>query len=200
MEPVFTIPYSEYAVAQQLRSSLPVAHGYSFYAPMSRQEKGVDLILTRRHHRSTSVATIQVKSSRTYSPRNLSEDSKEYRYNTWFNNFDVPAQADFIVLIALYPPDETRNSRRLGSWWAPVTLLFSHTEMSEFLSTVRTVGGKRDKMFGFGFNDARQIFQTRGDQFRRRLDYSSYLLDRRISDVQQFLAAPPKTRLTLPAV
>jgi hypothetical protein len=142
------------------------------------------------------VATIQVKSSRTYSPRAASDDSKAFRYNTWFNNFDVPAQADFIILIALYPPEETRNSRRLNSWWAPVTLLFSHAEMRRFLRTVRTVAGGRDRMFGFGFDNPRHIFQTRGDQYRRKREYSDHLLKERVSDLRRFLTSSRETRLT----
>lgn len=196
MEPVFTIPYSEYAVAQQIRSHLSVSKGYSLYAPMSRQEKGVDLILTRRNGRKSSVATFQIKSSRTYSPRIVRDESKAFRYHTWFNNFEVPPQADFVVLIALYPPEETRNSRRLSSWWAPVILLFSHAEMRRFLRSVRTVAGARDRMFGFGFNDPNRIYQTRGDQYRRKKEFSAYLLQNRISDVQRFLTTSRETRLT----
>jgi hypothetical protein len=50
MEPVFTIPYSKYAVAQQIRSHFPLSDGYSLYAPMSRQEKGVDLITNQGNY------------------------------------------------------------------------------------------------------------------------------------------------------
>jgi hypothetical protein len=33
MEPVFTLPYSEFCVAQQLSRLFPSAKGYSLYAP-----------------------------------------------------------------------------------------------------------------------------------------------------------------------
>jgi hypothetical protein len=48
MEPIFSLPYSEFCVAQQLARLLPAAEGYSLYAPVSRQQKGVDLLIARR--------------------------------------------------------------------------------------------------------------------------------------------------------
>ncbi len=188
MEPVFTLPYSEYSVAQKLASLLPVSEGYSLFAPLSRQEKGVDLIITRRRGRVTRAASIQVKASRTYSARARSERSLRFHYYTWFSNFELPGQADFVALVAIYPTDDARRSRARASWWAPVVLLFTHSEMRRFLRSVRTRGGARDRMFGFGFNDETAIFQTRGDQRGRRLDFSDYLLDVKIRSLQQFLA------------
>jgi hypothetical protein len=65
MEPIFSLPYSEFCVAQQLASHFPAGQGYSLYAPISRQQPGVDLMLARRRGRRMQVACIQVKSSRT---------------------------------------------------------------------------------------------------------------------------------------
>ena len=48
MEPIITLPYSEWLVAEHLMKTFPIREGYSLYAPLSRQEKGVDLILSRR--------------------------------------------------------------------------------------------------------------------------------------------------------
>ncbi len=66
MEPVFTLPYPEFCVAQRLHKLFPTAEGYSLFVPLSRQEKGVDLMLAHRGGRTRAV-TIQIKSSRTYS-------------------------------------------------------------------------------------------------------------------------------------
>lgn len=199
MEPVFTLPFSEYAVAQQLHRLFPPSSGYSLFAPLSRQEKGVDLVITRRRRRTTRAASIQVKASRTYSRRVVTERSGRFRYDTWFNNFELPGEADFVALVALYPPDETRNSRRRGSWWAPVVLLFTHAEMRRFLRRVRTVTGTRDRMFGFGFTEANEIFQTRGDQHRRRRDFSQHLLDRQVPVLRRFLAGRRAGRISAAA-
>ncbi len=190
MDPIFTLHYSEYCVAQQLSALLPAKHNYSIYALLSRQEKGVDLVLTRRSAGVSRAATIQVKSSRTYSRKSQTDRTlRPFRYYTWFNNFEVPPQADFIFLTALYPPEETRASRRIASWWAPVILVFSQREMRSFLRGVTTKSGKRDPMFGFGFNDGLRVVQTRGDQYRRYRDFSAHLLRRKVRDIRVFLRA-----------
>jgi hypothetical protein len=61
--------------------------------------------------------------------------------------------------------------------------------MRRFLSSVRTVGGKRDHMFGFGFNQAGEALQTRGDSKRRYRDFSTYLLRRRLAKLSRFLSS-----------
>lgn len=200
MDPVFTLPYSEYAVAQQLQRQLPNSQGYSLFAPLSRQEKGVDLILTRRRGRVTRAASLQVKASRTYSPSARTQRSKAFRFSTWFNNFELPGEADFVALVAIYPTDEARSSRHRGSWWAPVIMVFTHAEMRRFLRSVRTVGGMRDRMFGFGFNEPSRIYQTRGDQRRRQRDYSPFLLENRVHALQRFLSGSRAGRISAPAL
>ena len=41
---------------------------------------------------------------------------------------------------------------------------------------------REDKMFGFGFDDARNIFQTRGYPANR--DMSQYLIENRIDEIK----------------
>jgi len=138
------------------------------------------------------VACIQVKSSRTYSPRTVPTartTRPTFRYYTWFNNFDVPPQADFFCLVALYPAVDAAQKRELGSWWVPQILLFSQAEMRRFLRGVRTVAGKPDRMFGVGFNDPSEAVQTRGDSKRRYRDFSDHLLSKSLSGLRKFLAA-----------
>jgi hypothetical protein len=190
MEPIFTLPYPEFCVAQQLARWLPAAQGYSLYAPVSRQQPGVDLVLARRRNSKVAVACIQVKSSRTYSKRTpaTARTKRSFRYDTWFNNFDCPPQADFFCLVALYPAVDAAQKRELGSWWVPQTLLFSQAEMRRFLRNVRTVAGTSDRMFGFGFNDPREAVQTRGDSARRYRDFSNHLLPGSLSRLRKFLS------------
>ena len=190
MEPVFSLPYSEFCVAQQLSRLLPSAKGYSLYAPVSRQQPGVDLVIARRRGRRVRVACIQVKSSRTYSrPTATTRTKKPFRYYTWFNNFNCPPEADFFCLVTLYPAVDAAQKRELGTWWAPQVLLFSQSEMRRFLRQVRTVGGRRDRMFGFGFDRPERAFQTRGDSARRFRDFSDHLLPRRLGKLRRFLSA-----------
>jgi hypothetical protein len=190
MEPIFSLPYSEFCVAQQLARLLPSRKGYSLYAPVSRQQQGVDLLLARRRGRRVRVACVQVKSSRTYSRRTVTVRARRpFRYYTWFNNFDCPPEADFFCLVALYPAVDAAQKRELGTWWAPHILLFSQSEMRRFLHRVRTVRGKRDRMFGFGFDRPDHAFQTRGDSARRFSDFSKYLLPRRLGMLRRFVSA-----------
>lgn len=190
MEPVFSLPYPEFCVAQRLHRLLPPAAGYAIFVPVSRQQPGVDLIVVRRRRDNTTAATIQVKSSRTYSrPGNSIRTATRFRYETWFNTFACPEQADFFCLVALYPAIDARQRRELGTWWAPQILLFSKAEMRKFLANVKTVGGKRDPMFGFGFDDPGTTYQTRGDRLRRFLDFSDHILERRTSHLRRFLEA-----------
>src|SRR4051794_6808051 len=102
MEPVFTIPYPEFAVASQLSRHLPSSKNYSMFVPASRQQKGVDLMVTHREGRVTRAMSVQVKSSRTY----CKERAGRLRYDTWYSNFEAPPEADFVFLIALYPKDD----------------------------------------------------------------------------------------------
>jgi hypothetical protein len=188
MEPIFTLPYSEYVVAQRLAKELPSARGFSLHAPLSRQEKGVDLVVTLRTGGLTRAATLQVKASRTYSPqRPSSRAAHSYAFDTLFNVFDVPEQADFVILVAVYPAEVARESRARASWWAPLIMLFTQAEMRDFLASVRTKAGQPDRMFGFGFDDEAAVFQTRGDEQRLCKPFSTHLLANRAKDLRAFL-------------
>jgi hypothetical protein len=192
MEPIFTIPYAEFAVAQRLQQLLPASRGFAVYVPASRQQPAVDLILARRRQGHTAAATIQVKSSRTYSPpTNRVGTATRFRYRTWFNTFECPNEADFFCLVALYPAIDVRQRRELGTWWAPQIMLFSQGEMRKFLAGVETVGGKADKMFGFGFDEPGEAYQTRGDRQRRFREFSGHLLERRVEALVSFLDEYP---------
>src|SRR5262245_34391922 len=106
MDPCFTLPYSEFVVAQRLTHALPAKMGFAVYAPLSRQQPGVDLVVVRRRGRHSWAKTIQVKSSRTYSKRpstrqRRSRALREFRFDTWLKSFDCPPQADFFCIVAL---------------------------------------------------------------------------------------------------
>jgi hypothetical protein len=54
-------------------------------------------------------------------------------------------------------------------------------------------------MFGFGFDNGDSIYQTRGDQRRRRSDFSDYLLDVKIDSLRHFLAGQRAGRVSADA-
>jgi len=187
MEPVFTLQWPEFVVAQRLQSLLPRKDGYSVLIPLSRQEEGIDLAVL---HRSTTgkseTLTIQVKASRTYLPRPPKrKGTVRYQFYTWFNRFDVPDRADYVILFGMYAPDLGKTTRVSAKWYKDCSLVFTRKEMRQFMSDCKTVGGKPDRMFGFGFNDLSNIVLTRGDMNRSGQDFAKYLLEHRITELMK---------------
>lgn len=192
MDPVFTLQWPEFLVADHLRKLLPKQQGYSILVPASRQEKGIDLALLKKHgSRPSRTITLQVKSSRTYGGREPKRaTSTRFAYRTWFRRFPVPDEADFIVLFGLYAPDQGQTKRVTAAWYRDCTLLFTKAEMHVFMANCLTASGKPDRMFGFGFNDPHAVFQTRGDHRRRLTDFSDHLLENRLHLLTDALASP----------
>lgn len=91
--------------------------------------------------------------------------------------------------MALYPAVDAAQKRELGTWWSPLILVFTQREMRTFLGNVRTVSGTPDRMFGFGFNDPSQVYQTRGDSKRLFRDHSKHLLSARAALIRKKLSA-----------
>lgn len=62
MDPVFTLPWTEFSMANALSKSFKKKDGYSLLVPLSREEKGIDLVLLRKDSNGKSKAvTLQVK-------------------------------------------------------------------------------------------------------------------------------------------
>jgi hypothetical protein len=191
MEPVFTLQWPEYLLAQELQKLFPKSKHYAVLVPASRQEKGIDLALVRKRPGSkSSVALLQVKASRTYSPEAPKRKStKRFQFYTWFNRFDPSPDADFFLLLGMYAPDAARTKPVQSSWYKQCTLLFTFAEMRQLMRSCLTVGGKPDRMFGFGFDTDALIVQTRGDKKRKYLDYTDHLLHRRVGMLRSHLDA-----------
>jgi len=140
---------------------------YSFFAPLSRQEKGVDLILYKKN--SQKVATIQVKTSRSYQSDG---NHKIMRYNfLWLNYFNIndEAKADFYVIVGNYfdAPQEILEKKNGLSVKAidykPIILIYSQAEMIEELGKIRQKKiEQHDKFFSFKFRDETDIVLDRG--------------------------------------
>jgi hypothetical protein len=189
MEPILTLPYSEWLVAQQLMLALPTREGFSVYAPLSRQEKGVDLLITKREKGMNRVATLQVKYSRAYE----TPPKSKFRFAIWFRGFRVPEEADFVILAALYPNITGKGGGTQASWWLPLLLVFTREEMSGVISSLRTRSGKPDKMFYFGFDSPEQVVQTRGAPEDR--DCTDFTFANRLPMLRAVLEGDTKTRM-----
>jgi hypothetical protein len=189
MDPVFTLQWPEFILANRLQRLLPKNQGFSVLVPASRQEKGIDLAIIRKGGTGSSrVATVQIKASRTYAQAQPKKTTTErFRFHTWFNRFDVPREADFFLLFGMYAPDASRTKPIGPEWYRDCTLLFTQEEMRAFMSTCLTVGGTPDKMFGFGFSDETRVVQTRGDKDRGLKDFTGWLLNNRVHLLERAL-------------
>jgi hypothetical protein len=188
MDPIFTLQWPEFLLANRLQKLLPKKDGYSILIPTSRQEKGIDLAVLKKGNRQNRVVTLQIKASRTYFGKPPKREStKKFSFYTWFNRFDVPEEADFILLFGMYAPDAGRTKPVTAKWYRDCTLLFTKEEMKQLMQNCLTVGGRPDKMFGFGFDGPSAVFQTRGDKDRSLKPFSDFLLDKRIDLIQEAL-------------
>lgn len=188
MEPVFTLPWPEFYLAERLQVKFPKSRGYSLLIPMSRQEKGYDLALIKCSPRGNRVVTFQIKASRTYiaEPR-VVNNRRRFRYTGFFNCFKVPDQADFILICSMFAPDPLRTRPVTARWYRDCTLLFTRDEMKSFFTKCRTRQGKPESMFYFAFDKPEEVYQTRGIQEGTQQDCSHFLLDRRIGEIQNAL-------------
>lgn len=186
MEPIFTIPYAEFRVASELEKLFPRRQGFSLFVPTSRQEAGVDLILTRRTAGQRRSVAFQVKGSRPYlAGESKRKTSRLFAYDSWFKKFVVPKQAEWFLLIAFYPGQNGAKRGKPESVWKHVTLAFTKAEMRQFIRRVKCRSGKPDRFFGFSFSESARVFQSRGDKDRRFLEFSDKLLVRRRREIRK---------------
>jgi len=192
MDAIFTLPYSEYVVATHLQKLLKKKEGYSVQIPLSRQQKGIDLLVYSAQSRKA--ASIQIKSSRAYRSKAPKRKSKKERFSNalWFRNFDYEkGVADFYILFGLYPKSDIINkrldkSKKTRKWWDYKILIFTDQQMRKFLRSILTKHGKKELFFSFGFNDwSREIFAVRG--FKCPKSYKKYLIENKIATIKEFL-------------
>lgn len=180
MQPIFTMQYGEFAVADFLSKRVK---GVSIFIPTSAQEKGIDLLLYRHDHGRNKLTTVQVKMSRTYYN---DKPNSGYPYYLWFNRFNVQQNANWYFLVGIYArhPDDKLTAKANSSTWDTITLALTNKEMSSFMSKVKQKKdpSKDDRMFGFGFNARKEIFQTRG--VKKERDMSHYLIENRIDEIK----------------
>lgn len=179
MEPIFTMQYGEFAVADYLSKKIKDS---SVFIPTSAQQKGIDMLLYRYVDNHNITNTIQVKMSRTYYKE---RQRKGFTYNLWFNSFDIQENANWYILVGIYARfPQNANARAKSTIWDTIMLAFTNKEMQIFMDSVKQKKDptKDDKMFGFGFDEDKVIYQTRGCS--HPIDVSNYLIDNRLNDIQ----------------
>ena len=90
-----------------------------------------------------------------------------------------------MILFGMYAPELGQTTQVSAAWYKDCSLIFTRAEMREFMVNCKTVSGKPDRMFGFGFNDLSGIVLNRGDMNRSRKDYADYLLERRYKELMK---------------
>src|SRR4051812_10177013 len=150
MDASFTLPYSQFAVADLFIKTFETQNGYSVFAPVSRTEKGIDLVLTRRADAKTHTLTFQIQSSRRYSDaEDKRKKQKRCQHFRWLDRFEVPEQADFVVLFGLYSPDDQSG---IGMCKSHV-MVFSRADMVTLIGGSQTRGG-----IGVAFDSADEAY------------------------------------------
>jgi hypothetical protein len=157
-----------------------------FYRNMVAWSKGVDFLV----HNSTTknILTFQVKSSRAYidNPRILNNGevrTGNYKYYLWLNNFVERYErgnADYYIIYGIYPIYKGKVSEK-NKCWKSIYLCYSEDEIFNFLKRVRSKSGKIQPFFGYGFNNDKQIFATRG----LHEDASQFLLKNKIEEIKK---------------
>jgi len=178
MEPVFTIPYPEFVVADRLRNAFPRKHGYGVFIPASRQQEGFDLMLAKTSGPATRCVTIQVKASRMY-PADP-QKSGRFAYNFWFKRFKPHPSTQLFVFVCPIPHEPKSARARAPSVWKPVLVCLTQPEMDQLLRNARTKTGENDTHFSFGVGTATEVFLTRGSPDAEGVDHSRHLLEGRV--------------------
>lgn len=179
MTPIFTLPFGEYSVADELNKKLK---DVSVFIPISQQEKGIDLVLCSFPEGKKKTLTVQVKQSRTYQRENG-------RYDLFFNSFKVSDRADWFILGGFYPEGDTNVHNFV---WKNVFLAFKNSEMKKFMDELRQRRNpeQKDNFFGFQFDipnkgKVKNIDHTRGAV--EDTPFSKYLLENRIDEIAKAL-------------
>jgi hypothetical protein len=185
MEPVFSLPYSEYESIVQIQRHFKKNDGFSVCIPVSRQQKGIDFIVL--NITNGKVLRFQVKGSRPYTQS--SSDQRKYgafKHTFWFNNFYdryEPDAADVYLLFGLYPAyNVKKNIKSSTTVWKSFVLAFTDAEMEQFLDSIRTKDGRsRDRFFYISLNDLSEVVVTRGRSDRPNICH--HLLTNRVPEL-----------------
>ena len=165
------IDYGEQLVADNLLWILKNKNNefkdYSIYVPISRQQKGIDLILFKNG--CSKVATIQVKSSRSY-VGDKDKDSKERINYLWLNTFSIreEAMADFYIIVGNYYSSKQKLDQNSGCVfnlvdYKSLILVYTADEMKEELIRLKQVKTEsQNRFFSFRFRDETDVELDRG--------------------------------------
>ncbi len=105
------------------------------------------------------INTIQVKMSRAYYNLN-----SKYQSMLWYNRFEPQDNADWFILVGICANCPTDVNASIKAFEGDTIMLaLKNKEMKQFMDEVRlkTDIERKDKMFGFGFNEKYDIMRNK---------------------------------------
>ncbi|MCX6771522.1 MAG: hypothetical protein NTX79_05705 [Candidatus Micrarchaeota archaeon] len=183
MNPIFTLDYSEFAVAEELSKRLQKNDGYRVLMPVNRQNKGFDLVVLNTNNRK--IIKVQVKGGRSYDGTNKPDG----HYWIWHNNFMLEGRdvdADWIIVHATYCYDKLHPKIRGENKvkiWKNLYLFFKKNEMKTILNDFEN---RKRKQYDFKFN-----VDNKGNivyaQTKYNIDLNKHLIDNKIEEFKKEL-------------
>ncbi|MBS1514452.1 MAG: hypothetical protein JSS63_05450 [Bacteroidetes bacterium] len=200
MEPIFTLAFSEYKTALELSKYFKKAEAYSINIPLSRFQKGYDLIIYNSETKKS--ITIQVKASRSYvdtAKRNHRDIDFPIDCHFLFKNFEIKLGAsDYYLLFGIYvkPADNSNIATRVAkNKYSFFYLLFSESQMINFLDSIRKKNSNEpESRFSFALDFEGKIYLRRGSPETK--NYSDFFLKNRIDELKKKLN--PKRKILKP--
>jgi hypothetical protein len=188
VDPIFTLPYSEYVAISTFARMFPKKH-YAILVPTSRQQAGVDFAVMKIGTRK--VLRVQVKSSRAYEERsNSRRKDPAPKMTLWFGNFHKSYRegvADIYLFLGVYPSYSLKKPVSRAAW-RTVLLAMRDSEAGAFLRSIKTSKGRDDRFFYVTFTPPERgsvnaVTLTRGAGARKKASWSRFLLERRRSRI-----------------
>jgi hypothetical protein len=181
VDSLFFLTYPEYVAARELEKRLPKRKGYSVLIPLSRQQKGMDLLLYSL--RTGRAVSVQVKGSRSYRPKKTDPPGgPPYDHRLWFKAFD-PDGADFFALVGVFPKIRNSMSSRktIHNLWSNIFLLLSRNEAKKWMKKIRRRA--KDRFFYVDFDaDLKRVALTHPKELRK--NWTRFLLGDRVTRLE----------------
>jgi len=189
MDSVFTLPFPEYIVADEIGNHLHRGKGYAVCIPLSRQQKGMDLLVFDVKSRKS--ISIQVKSSRAYVGRPKKTDPPDgpFDYYLWFRAIGKSdINADYYAFVGIFPKKAIINyslgrKRSPKNWWSHIILLIPRSDVIKIMNKVKR---NSDRFFDIGFDsDLKRVALTRVTKRAQSID--QYLIENSIKGLEKNL-------------
>lgn len=186
MNPIFTIPYGEYLVANYLKLKITKC---SVFMPTSHNERDLDLLLYNR--KEETISTIQVKSARpyffdkTYKVENNKEKTIESRHR--FSVYKPKKNVDWNIFVCFCLENRYKFVKRKNNKasWGAVMLALNYEELKNIMNKLKNKNGSKAKFFEISIDKYRHVYLTRGVKKNKTYCLDKYLIEKRLKDIKE---------------